>query len=391
LTDSAKKLQRNWKAFVCGSGPLAVDAERAQSFRYTAKAYLVQLRRGDGPTMLLDPLPFEKDGNLADFSALSEDMEDVEWVIHAAGNDLQCLFEIGLKPGKLFDTELAGRLLGIEKVNISALMEQYLGIGLAKGHAAENWSIRPLPQSWRNYAALDVERLSDLRDALEADLIKHNRLDIAQAEFEHTLTRGAAAPKPQTDPWRHTGNIHLVRSRRGMAIVRELWNVRDEMARQTDTAPCKIITDKAISAIAAECSDQRRVSKIMLSRIPEVKRRQALAHLDVWAQAVNKALAIPASELPPRTKPKNGFEHQWKWKNSYPQLHARYQRIKADLVSLSERIQIPYENLCEPVGLRQLLWDYREGGAAEAVEHIGEYDLRQWQCELSAPVISADW
>ena len=49
-------------------------------------------------------------------------------------------------------------------MGLGAVVEDTLGIALAKAHSASDWSTRPLPQSWLEYASLDVEHLVDVRD-----------------------------------------------------------------------------------------------------------------------------------------------------------------------------------------------------------------------------------
>ena len=145
-----------------GTGPFAVDAERASGFRYSNRAYLIQIRRSGAGTVLIDPVnhggsPIDVLKPLAD--VLGED----EWILHAADQDLPCLAEVGLRPAALYDTELAGRLAGFDRVNLAAMVERLLGLVLTKGHGAADWSQRPLPEAWLNYAALDVEVLIELR------------------------------------------------------------------------------------------------------------------------------------------------------------------------------------------------------------------------------------
>jgi ribonuclease D len=145
-----------------GEGPVAVDAERASGYRYGQRAYLVQLRRAGAGTMLIDPIA------CPDLSGIDAAVGDAEAVLHAASQDLPCLAEIGFRPQKLFDTELAGRLLGYPRVALGTLVEEVLGFHLEKGHSAADWSTRPLRTELLRYAALDVEVLVELRDALAA-------------------------------------------------------------------------------------------------------------------------------------------------------------------------------------------------------------------------------
>ncbi len=198
---------------------MALDAERASGYRYSQRAYLVQLRRGGAGTALIDPLP------LPDLKALDAAIAEAEWVLHAASQDLPCLAELGLRPRRLFDTELAARLAGFERVGLAALTEQLLGFSLEKHHSAADWSSRPLPESWLTYAALDVELLTDLRDALDAELTRQGKSEWAAEEFAALVRTGARPPRVRAEPWRRTSGIHRVRGRAGagpgpLAVVR---------------------------------------------------------------------------------------------------------------------------------------------------------------------------
>jgi ribonuclease D len=241
LTDPAE-LARAVQVLAAGSGPVAIDAERASGYRYGQRAYLVQLRREDVGTLLIDPRA------LPDLSALSAAIADDEWVLHAASQDLPCLRELGLEPTTVFDTELAGRLLGYPKVGLGPIVEQVLGLTLEKGHSAADWSTRPLPEPWLRYAALDVEVLVELRDALAADLAQQGKVEWAEQEFAAVVA--APPPPPRVDPWRRTSGLHRVRKRRQLAVVRALWERRDEVAQRRDIAPGRVLPDTAIVGAA---------------------------------------------------------------------------------------------------------------------------------------------
>ena len=144
-----------------GSGPIAVDAERASGYKYSARAYLIQIKRNGGGLHLLDPIAI---GTTDLWKEMSDSFQDEEWIIHASTQDLPCLRELGINPTKIFDTELGGRIAGCERVGLGPLTESLLEVQLAKEHSAVDWSIRPLREEWLNYAALDVELLVELRD-----------------------------------------------------------------------------------------------------------------------------------------------------------------------------------------------------------------------------------
>ena len=57
--ETAAELAEVVARMAAGTGPVAVDAERASGYRYTQRAYLVQLRRAGAGTVLIDPMPLD--------------------------------------------------------------------------------------------------------------------------------------------------------------------------------------------------------------------------------------------------------------------------------------------------------------------------------------------
>ena len=258
------QLSRAARSLAAGQGPVALDAERASGFRYGQDAYLVQLRREGVGTLLIDPITC---GPLTD---LATALDGPEWILHAADQDIPCLTMLGLKAASLFDTELAARLLGRQHVGLGAVIEETLGLRLAKDHAAADWSTRPLPTSWLIYAALDVELLIDLRDALAVELEAAGKAQWATQEFEHIRTRPAKPAK--IDPWRKTPRAgSTVRSPRSLAILRELWTSREELAAELDRTPSKVLSHQALIAAAVARPRSRR----KMNALKEFSSRQA--------------------------------------------------------------------------------------------------------------------
>ena len=296
LVTTAPALAEAVATLGAGEGPVAVDAERASGYRYGHRAFLVQLRRRDAGTVLIDPVA------CPDLSALDAALADCEAVLHAASQDLPCLAELGYRPRRLFDTELAGRLLGYPRVGLGVLVETVLGFTLEKGHAAADWLTRPLPTEWLRYAALDVEVLVELRDALAAELAEQGKTEWARQEFAAVLAAGPPAPRP--DPWRRTSGIHRVHTRRGMAVVRELWLERDKIARRRDLSPGRVLPDAAIVEAARVLPGTQRD----LTEIPGFRGRGARRHAPEWRRAVQPgpgpARAEPARHgVPPARGP----------------------------------------------------------------------------------------
>ncbi len=274
-----------------GTGPVAVDAERASGYRYGQRAYLVQLRRAGAGTVLIDPIA------CPDLSGLGAAIGDVEAVLHAASQDLPCLAEIGYQPRELFDTELAGRLLGYPRVALGTMLEEVLGFRLAKEHSAADWSVRPLPAEMLKYAALDVEVLTELRDALADQLREQGKTEWARQEF--AAIAAAPPPPPRADPWRRTSGIHKVRTRRALAVVRELWQTRDEIARDADLSPRRVLSDQAIvDAARAEAAKPPPTGRPQLERISGFHARYARKYSDRWVAAVLRARQLDDAELP---------------------------------------------------------------------------------------------
>ena len=325
-----------------GTGPVAVDAERASGYRYGQRAYLVQLRRAGAGTVLVDPIAVPELGPLA--AAL----RGTEWVLHAAGQDLPCLREVDLVPDALFDTELAGRLLGFPRVALATLVRQELGLALAKEHSAVDWSRRPLPESWLSYAALDVEVLVALRDRLDEALRAAGKRAWAQEEFE--AVRTAPPTPPRQDPWRRLSGMHRLRGRRELAVARQLWYARDRVARTRDTAPGRVLPDAAIITAASHRGSDG------LAELPGFTGRGARRHLRTWSQAVAEANALPEEKLPPVTAHTDGPPPPRAWQERAPQAAARLAAVRAAVAAIAEQLSLPAENLLPPDVVKRLAW-----------------------------------
>ena len=361
-----------------GAGPVAVDAERASGYRYGHRAFLVQLRRRGAGTVLIDPVA------CPDLSALDAALASAEAVLHAASQDLPCLAEIGYRPRQLFDTELAGRLLGYPRVGLGALVEAVLGFTLEKGHAAADWSTRPLPTDWLRYAALDVEVLVELRDALAAELAAQGKSDWAQQEFAAVLAAGPPAPRP--DPWRRTSGIHRVHTRRGMAVVRELWLERDRIARRRDLSPGRVLPDSAIVEAARVLPGSPRA----LTEIPAFRGRGARRHGPEWQRAVDRARAQAEPNLPGTASPlPEGPPPAHRWAERDPVAARRLAAVRAAVTAIADEHSLPAENLLPPDVVRRVAWRPPEPPGPEAVgaDLLG-HGARPWQAELTAKPIS---
>ncbi len=353
------------------TGPVALDAERASGFRYSARAYLVQMRRADVGSVLIDPIP------LRDLEPLQPALLGSEWVLHAASQDLPCLAEIGLRPRTLFDTELAGRIAGLPKVGLGPLVEQMLGLGLEKGHGAADWSVRPLPEAWLNYAALDVEVLLELREAMIEELDQQGKLEWAREEFAALVA--APPPAPRVDPWRRTSGIHKIRDRRALAVIRALWLARDAYASQRDIAPHRVLPDAAIVAAAVAAPS----SVAALVQLPLFGGRGQRRQADRWMAAIAAAQRLPESALPPVKTPLEGPPPAARWKDKNPDAAERLAAARMALTALGEAVKVPLENMCSPELVRRVCWS-GAGSQREIEQILTDGGARQWQIALVA-------
>jgi ribonuclease D len=379
VVDSPEGLAAAVAAVAAGTGPVALDAERASGYRYSARAYLIQLRREGSGTWLIDPIAF------TDLRALDAAIGDAEWILHAATQDLACLREVGLVPRALFDTEHAARLLGYPRVGLATLVETVMGRRMRKEHSAVDWSKRPLPRPWLEYAALDVEVLIELREVLGRELEEQGKAEWAAEEFAY-LT--GFAPVPRAEPWRRTSGIHRMRGRRPLAAVRELWTERDTIAAEQDITPGRLLPDSALVAAARAMPSTRGA----LLATEGFQGRGAKRYADRWLAALSRARELPDADLPLLNQRTDGPPQQRAWAERDPVAAARLNAAKEAMAALSERVSVPTENLLTPDLMRRVLWTPPPGTGeqlrAAVAAALAEMGARAWQVSLTAPLLA---
>ncbi len=367
-----RELAEAAEAVADGVGPVAFDAERASGYRYGQRAYLVQLRREGSGGWLIDPMA------LPDLEPLDTAIGSAEWILHAATQDLPCLAEVGLRPRQLFDTELAARLLGLPRVGLAAVVEHYLGLTLAKEHSAVDWSTRPLPEPWLRYAALDVEVLGEVRNLMGVDLARQGKSQWAREEFEALLTW---QPAIKVDPWRRTSGLHKIRQPRILAAVRELWYARDDLAKERDTSPGRIVPDTALVDIAL--ADPRGPGD--LPKGHRAIQRQSRT----WLAALDRARGLPEADLPPPSLKNDGPPPARSWSDRNPSAAARLAATREALAAFGEEHTIPVENVISPDPLRRVIWtppDPLDTAAFDAA--LAALGARPWQRGIVAPMLA---
>ena len=375
VIDDREQYARAVAALAAGEGPVAVDAERASGFRYSQRAYLIQVFRRGAGTFLFDPPA------LGDFSELQAAIGGEEWVLHAASQDLACLREVGLDPVTIFDTELGARLAGLPRVGLGAVVEATLGLHLAKEHSAADWSTRPLPAAWLTYAALDVELLVDVRDAIAALLEQSGKLELARQEFAAVLAR--ETPEPRLDPWRRLSGLHAVRGQRALAVARELWLARDAYAREVDSAPGRLLPDSSI-VVAARAMP---ASKRELAGLQGFHGRASRSQIDRWWAAIESGRTT--EELPVLRSSEESIPPPRSWGDRNPEADRRLRAAKPAVQSVADELGIPLENVLTPDHLRRLAWHPPAESTPEAIaDALRALGARPWQIDATAQTIA---
>lgn len=377
LVTTTDELKRAAESLAQGSGSVGVDAERASGYRYGSEAYLVQMFRRGSDTFLFDPTLIE------DFTPLRDAVIGEEWIFHAASQDLPCLDMLGLHPESLFDTELASRLLGYERVGLGSVVEQLLDIRLSKAHSAADWSTRPLPSDWLEYAALDVALLPDLRDAIAAELEAQGKVEYAAQEFEAVRTK---QPKPPADePWRKLAGGNRLRSPRELALAKELWLTRDALARERDVAPGRLVPDASLT-IAASMNPRSRGE---LASNKDFRGRASRTELDRWWNAILKGKTADTPSLKPKARDRDAMPPHRNWAQRFPEAAERLAATKEAIALEAEEQHMPAENLLTPDIMRRLVWEPPVELTEQAVaDRLRELGARDWQSVLTAPIFT---
>lgn len=374
FVDTCEKLARAVETLRRCSGPFGLDAERASGFKYSQRAYLIQIHRKNSPIYLIDPIAITQEGGLESFEELAAVLSEDEWILHAASQDIPCLRELGIKPKSLFDTELGSRIAGLARVGLGAVTEHFLKMKLAKEHSAVDWSIRPLHDDWLNYAALDVDVLLELRAGVSALLDQQGKASWAAEEFANVAAMQPREPK--ADRWRGMTGMHEIKEPRSLAIARELWLARETLAEKLDVSPGRLIPDSSIVGLAAKPVK----SKPELAASKTFSGRASRTYLDLWWQALNEG--ANTRDLPPARLPQTGIPNHRTWATRFPEADQRLKNVKPVMAEISEKLQIPLENILTPDYLRQLCFEppqeITEDSVADFLTRLG---ARQWQVE----------
>ena len=349
---------------------IALDAERASSFRYTSRAYLIQLYVQGIGAIVIDPL------SVPDLTKLSSWVNRHCVLLHSATQDLECLRELGIHPQNLFDTELAAKLLGKPKVGLQALLESELAVHIEKEHSAADWSQRPLPENWLHYAAQDVEHLLALHASLLQQLESQKRMQWAIEEFMFLTTW---QPKVVTERWRRTSGLHKVKQRRHLAAVKSLWTARDEIASSSDRAPTKVLRDEALVELALSKLSTPSEIQAMLKQ----KYRVRVDHSAKWWEALETARLLDDEDLPEfHQRNPNGLPPIKAWQEKNPAAASRFQKARNQVLVIAKDLEIAPEVLINPETIRQVSWHFDHWDSEFLRGEFDRLQSRPWQVSL---------
>lgn len=384
VINSEEALQETINALAHGVGPFALDAERASGYKYSARAYLIQIKRDKGGLHLIDPIAFGPGHQLMD--ELNSLLQTDEVILHASTQDLPCLRELGINPLRLFDTELGARIAGLPRVGLGPLLESLLGVSLAKEHSAVDWSQRPLPIEWLNYAALDVELLIELRNKVYQLLQDARKLEWALEDFAAILAAPPAPPR--IDPWRRTSGMHKVKKRNHMAVVRELWQERDSLAQELDISPGRLLSDLAITELALASDKGPITNRKHLEKIlkPLGLRARWLENAPTWISCITDAIALPEDQWPQARTKSDAMPPIKIWRERFPEKFAPLSHARFHLQERAQELSIPLENLISPELVRRICWQPPVVAVEEALTAMG---ARRWQAQIAAPILQA--
>ena len=341
---------------------LAVDTEADSLHSYFDKVCLIQLSV-PGDDFIIDPLARVE---LARFGELLADRSIIK-VLHGGDYDLRILNrDFGFTISNLIDTSVCAQLLGYEGIGLAALLDRHFGLKLNKTHQRADWSMRPLPPDMLAYAATDTHYLIELAAKLRSELEALGRWEWAVEEFARLETVRYRDIDEEVEPWRRMKNIGGL-DRRTLAIVRDLYNWRDALARKADRPPFKILGNDTMIEIAKAKPETHRD----LAAIAAVSRYHADRYGRELVSIVRRALEISEQELPDKSDPKPWIRDK--------ALESRINRLKTVRDRYAKELKIDPSVL----GARHIL---------SAVATAGSLDvpaMRQWQKSVMGDALLA--
>ncbi len=303
---------------------LGIDTESNSLHAYRERVCLIQLstRTAD---YIIDPLA------ISDIHSLGELLRDphIEKVFHAAEYDLICLKrDYGFTVANLFDTMHAARVCGAKTIGLSSMLEKYFGVRANKKHQRDNWGKRPLPLESLRYAQMDTHYLPELRDILHAELVNCGRLEEALEIFAESCDVGEVEHNgfdPDGFWWLGLPNSL---NRRQMAILRELYLMREDIACEQDVPTFKIFHNTTLLALAQAAP--RRLSE--LNEVDGVKPIHVRRYGKRVLSAVDKGWNERLPSRPRREPPSPIITERFTILRDWRKGRARERGVEADVI-----------------------------------------------------------
>jgi len=350
-----------------GSGPLALDTEADSLHHYPEKVCLIQLSFA-GRDWLLDPLAD------ADPLALGPVLGDaaVTKILHGADYDLRMLHrQFGLTVSGLFDTMIAARLTGERAFGLAALLDEHFDVQLEKRFQRADWSKRPLTAEMEHYASMDTHWLEALALKLRTRLEELGRIEWAEEEFSR-LEQVRWTPREDPETFRRVKGSGALDSR-GLAVLRETWQFREQRARQVNRPPFRVLRDDALLELAKAAIDLGAAAALLTRWGGYWSRDQGRSRL---LSAVDRALAAGEDQWPAPLRRER--------RRPAPDREKKLRELCRGRDALAEQLGIEPPVLASKAGVAEAL---------DAVERNelpdGSGPLRRWQARLLAPLFGA--
>jgi ribonuclease D len=226
-------------------GEIALDTEGDSLHHYPERLSLIQLAVSSGDVWLVDPLAL---GDLAPLAPVFT-APSVQTVLHAGDNDLVQLKRRGFGFAAIFDTSIAARFLGAKALGLDVLLETYLGVELPPSKQRDDWSRRPLSEAQRRYAVADVLHLFALKHRLTEELVRVGRLAWVEEECAALAAQPAVERVPDPNAFAGLKGARDL-APRNLAVLRELYELREALARTLDRPPFKVLGEETLVRLA---------------------------------------------------------------------------------------------------------------------------------------------
>lgn len=344
---------------------IAIDTEADSLHHYFEKLCLIQISSPE-ENFVIDPLTG------IDLVPLTRLLGEREILCHGADFDVRMLRKFGdYRPGRVFDTMLAAQFAGYPRPSLAALVEQHFGVVLSKANQKADWSKRPLTPSMLEYAVNDTRYLLRIKEILTARLNELGRAAWYQEMCESMVAQTARTRESDPDElWRIKGSKDV--RGRALALVKEVWNWREEEAKRRDRPRFKVLSTEQMIPIAMWIDQHPDEPVWDCPALPMSTRERKP---EAFQEAVRRAFATDPATLA-RAK-KKGIFKRWT-----PEQESRLQKLKDERKRLAEELKMDASLICTNAVLESVV---SEEDAAVRPETL----FQRWQWSLMGEAVTA--